>query len=51
LLHRACQIKADPTIKPLAGKSVALLFDKPSLRTLFFISDIFTQNLYSPPFW
>ena len=33
LLQRACQMKADPTVKPLAGKSVALLFEKPSLRT------------------
>ncbi|MFP6635031.1 MAG: ornithine carbamoyltransferase [Dehalococcoidia bacterium] len=33
LLQRACQMKADQTFKPLAGKSVALLFDKPSLRT------------------
>ena len=33
LLQRACQMKVDQTFKPLAGKSVALLFDKPSLRT------------------
>ena len=33
LLRRACQMKADRTVKPLEGKSVALLFEKPSLRT------------------
>ena len=33
LLRRACQMKTDRTVKPLEGKSVALLFEKPSLRT------------------
>ena len=33
LLRRASELKSDPTPKPLDGKSVALIFEKPSLRT------------------
>ena len=33
LLQRAYEMKSDPTPKPLDGKSVALIFEKPSLRT------------------
>ena len=33
LLRRACQMKVDRAVKALEGKSVALLFEKPSLRT------------------
>ena len=33
LLRRASEVKSDLTPKPLDGKSVALIFEKPSLRT------------------
>ncbi len=33
ILQRASEMKLDPTPKPLNGKSVALIFEKPSLRT------------------
>ena len=33
IIQRAREMKSDPSANPLAGKSVALLFEKPSLRT------------------
>ena len=33
IIQRALEMKSDSSDKPLAGKSVALLFEKPSLRT------------------
>lgn len=33
LVALADQLKADPSFKPLAGKTVAMIFQKPSLRT------------------
>ena len=33
IIRRARQMKSEPGANPLAGKSVALLFEKPSLRT------------------
>lgn len=33
IIQRARQMKSEPGASPLAGKSVALLFEKPSLRT------------------
>ena len=33
IILRACQMKSESGSSPLAGKSVALLFEKPSLRT------------------
>ncbi len=34
LLRLAAELQADPTIRPLAGLNVGLLFMNPSLRTL-----------------
>lgn len=33
LIQRARQMKSEPALQPLAGLNIALLFDKPSLRT------------------